>query len=229
MVRNEEIYKQALAFRQRGFTYVEIVKICGVSKATVSNWCSKKKFSKVVAKDNAARAARENTKRLSLLNKARSSERKTRYSEAIKSAETEFAHYKKDPRFVAGLMLYIALGDRTSPQQLRLSTSRAELHAVFIRFVTAYLGVDKASIKFWLTLYPTHDEVRAMKHWSKKTGISVAQFYKTQVIKGSSSKETLQFGVGNTIIGSTVLKRKLSCWIELALKEFWNRYICGHG
>ncbi len=220
MVRNEEIYKQALAFRERGFTYVEIAKICGVSKATVSNWCSKKKFSKVVAKDNAARASRENTKRLSLLNKARAAERKNRYSEAVRSAETEYAHYKKDPHFMAGLMLYIALGDLKSPVQLRLSTSRASLHVVFIRFVVAFLGVDKTTIKFWLTLYPTHDEVRSMKHWSKKTGISVAQFYKTQVIPGKSSKETLQFGVGNTIIGSTVLKHKLNRWIELAMKEF---------
>ncbi len=157
MVRNEEIYKQAIAFRQRGFTYVEIAKICGVSKATVSNWCSSKKFSKVVARDNAARAARENTKRLSLLNKARGAERKNRYAEAVRSAETEFAHYKKDPRFVAGLMLYISLGDLKSPLQLRLSTSRSELHLVFIRFAVAYLGVDKTTIKFWLTLYPTHD------------------------------------------------------------------------
>jgi len=220
MVRNEEIYKQALAFRQRGFTYVEIAKICGISKATVSNWCSKKKFSKVVAKDNAARASRENTKRLSLLNKARSSERKTRYAEAIKSAETEYSHYKKDPHFMAGLMLYIAIGDQNSPLQLRLSSSRPELHKVFIRFAVAYLGVDKATFKFWLTLYPTHDEVQAMKYWSKKTSLSVAQFYKSQVIPGQSTKATLQFGVGNTIIGSTVLKHKLNRWIELALKEF---------
>jgi predicted transcriptional regulator len=220
MVRNKELYAQALAFRRRGFTYVEIAKICGVSKATVSNWCRSEQFSKAVAKDNAARAARENTKRLSLLNKARNAERKNRYAEAERGAETEFTHYRKDTLFVAGLTLYIALGDRKSPLQLRISSGRHELHTLFIRFAMAYLGVEKTAVRFWLSLYPTHDEVKAMKHWSKKMGISVAQFYKTQVIKGSSSKETLQFGVGNTIIGSTVLKRKLNRWIERALKEF---------
>ncbi len=220
MVRNEELYTQALAFRRRGFTYIEIAKICGVSKATVSNWCRDEQFSKVVAKDNAARASRENTKRLSLLNKARNAERKNRYTEAERSAETEFTHYKKDPLFVAGLTLYIALGDQKSPLQLRLSSGRHELHVLFIRFVVAYLGVNKTTIRFWITLYPAHDEVQTMKHWSKKTSLSVAQFSKCQVVQGSSSKDTLQFGVGNTIIGSTVLKRKLNRWIELALKEF---------
>ena len=59
-----------------------------------------------------------------------------------------------------------------------------------------------------------------MKYWSKKTGISVAQFYKSQVIEGRSKKRTLHFGVGNTIIGSTLLKKKLDLWISLALKEW---------
>ena len=56
MIRKEEIYKQAVEFRKRGFTYSEIAKICGVSKSTVSNWLSKKKFSKEIAKDNAQKA-----------------------------------------------------------------------------------------------------------------------------------------------------------------------------
>jgi hypothetical protein len=58
-----------------------------------------------------------------------------------------------------------------------------------------------------------------MRKWSRELALPYAQFYKNQVIPGKSKKRTLRFGVGNTIIGSTVLKYKLNRWIELVTKE----------
>lgn len=217
----QEAYEQAVSLRKRGFSYREIAKICGVSVGTVSAWFSTLPFSAEVTKQNKRRAAKENTERLALINKARLSERKKQYAEAERLAKVEFQNYRHNPLFMAGLMLYAAEGDTTQPRLLRLASSRPELHAVFIRFLSQYLGVEKRSIRFWLLLYPDLDEVVCMQHWSKKTGISVSQFYKNQFIKGRSTKQTLHFGVGNTIIGSTLLKKKLDQWIKLAFKE-WN-------
>lgn len=220
MVRNEEIYKQAVIFRKRGFTYAEIAKICGVSVSTVSNWLAHQRFSKAVAKDNAERATKENTKRLALINKARTTERATRYREAVRTAETEYKHYKKDPLFVAGLMLYVSQGDNTHRQLLRLASSRPEIHAIFLRFAYTFLGVEKEAVRFWMLLYPDLSEKVCERYWSKALKLSPVQFHKTQVIAGRSKKRTLHYGVGNTIIGSTVLKHKLNRWVELALAEF---------
>lgn len=214
-----EAYEQAVAFRKRGFTYSEIAKICAVSRSTVSAWLKDESFSKAIAADNTKKAVLENTKRLALINKARVAERKNRYAEAIKTAETEYRHYRKDPHFMAGLMLYVGEGDNKSKRLIRLANARPEVHRIFISFTRTYLGVSKDQLKFWLLLYPDHDEVKVMKYWCRKTGLSPAQFYKNQVIQGRSAKRTLQFGVGNTIIGNTVLKHKLNRWIELALKE----------
>lgn len=219
MIRLEKKYEQAIEFRKRGFTYLEIAKIVGVSKSTVSNWVSKKSFSKKVKEVNVKRAAKDNVKRIGLINKARSSERKSRYAEAVHSAETEYKHYKKDPLFTAGLLLYVSLGDNKDMRLIRMSTARMDLHQIFIKFLIAYLGVEKQKIHFWLLLYPDLDETICMKRWSKYTGISPTQFYKNQVIEGRSKNRTLHFGVGNIIIGNTVLKRKLNRWIELATKE----------
>jgi hypothetical protein len=152
------------------------------------------------------------------INKARTAERAKQYEQVVRMAETEYQNYHHSTLFVAGLMLYISEGDNTHPRLIRLANSRPELHKIFIKFLQTYLGVEKTAIKFWLLLYPDLDEVVCMKHWSKKTGISVAQFYKNQVIQGRSLKRTLHFGVGNTIIGSTLLKKKLNRWIELSLK-----------
>jgi hypothetical protein len=81
------------------------------------------------------------------------------------------------------------------------------------------LGVPKASIRFWLLLYPDLDEVTCMKHWCKKTGLNAGQFYKNQVINGRSTKRTLHFGVGNTIVSNILLKKKLQRWSELLNKD----------
>lgn len=218
----QEAYEQAVSFRKRGFSYREIAKICGVSVSTVSTWLSPLPFSAAVTKQNQRRAAKENTERLALINKARVTERRKQYAEAERLARVEFQNYRHNPLFMAGLMLYVAEGDNTHSRLIRLANSRPELHALFIRFLTQYLGVEKRFIRFWLLLYPDLDEVTCMQHWSKKIGLSVSQFYKNQYIEGRSQKRTLHFGVGNTIIGSTLLKKKLNQWIKLALKE-WNK------
>lgn len=215
----QEAYEQALAFRRRGFTYSEIAKICNVSVSTLSNWLKNEPFSKQIAADNTKRAKIENTKRLASINKARTTERKGQYAEIVRLAEIEYKNYRTSPLFIAGLMLYVSEGDQQNNRLIRMTNSRTDIHRIFIRFLVTYLGVEKRSIRFWLLLYPDLDEVVCMRHWCKKTGLSPAQFYKNQVIQGRSQKRTLHFGVGNTIIGSTLLKKKLMKWIELATKE----------
>jgi predicted transcriptional regulator len=219
MIRLEEKYAQAVAFRKRGFTYSEIAKIVGVSVSTVSVWLSKKAFSKEVKKENQLRAAKENKKRIGLINKARTAERKRTYADAVKNAETEYKHYKKDALFMAGLMIYVGEGDNKDKRLIRIANARMDLHLIFVKFIVAYLGVEKSKIRFWLLLYPDLDEVMCMKRWSKYLSLPVSQFYKNQIIEGRSKKRTLHNGVGNIIIGNTVLKIKLNRWIELATKE----------
>ena len=137
----------------------------------------------------------------------------------MRTAETEYKHYKKDSLFIAGIMLYVGEGDNTHRRLIRVANARIDVHKVFLRFAVEYLGVPKNKIHFWILLYPDLNEEKCMRRWSKELSIPFHQFYKNQVIQGKSKKRTLHFGVGNTIIGSTVLKYKLNRWIELATKE----------
>ncbi len=215
----EDAYEQAVAFRKRGFTYAEIAKICNVSKGTVSNWLRHESFSQQIAKDNQKRATIENTKRLASINKARTTERKVQYAEITRLAAIEYKNYRNSPLFIAGLTIYMAIGGIQNDSVIRLTSSRADLHRTFMRFLTSYLGVRKQDIRFWLLLYPDLDEVTCMKHWCKKAGLSPAQFYKNQVISGRTQKQTLHFGVGNTVVSSVFLKRKLKTWITLLNRD----------
>jgi predicted transcriptional regulator len=219
MIRKSAQYEHAKELRKRGFTYVEIAKIVDVSKSTISLWFSRETWSKSITESNKKRSAKENSKRISLLNTARGNQYKKLYAEAERSAVTEFKHYKNNPLFIAGLMLYVSNGDATNTQLIRVTSSKSEIHRIFITFAHEYLGVSREKIRFWLLFYPDLDPQKCSLYWSKKLKIPLLQFHKHQVIDGRSTKSTLHFGVGNTIIGGTVLKRKLMKWIELAVKE----------
>lgn len=219
MLRNEEKYQNARDFRKRGFTYSEISKLVGVSRSTLSLWFANQPFSKKVRVDNEKKAQKDNLRRLSVLNKYRNHERQRHYEEAIKAAVVEYRHYKLSPLFMAGLMLYAGEGDNSDGRLIRMANSKPALHQIFIKFATAFLGVSPKDIRFWLLLYPDLSENDCKKVWMKAVGLPEGQFYKTQVIQGKSRKRTLHIGVGNTIIGSAYLKRKLMKWIELASKE----------
>ena len=219
MVRNQENLDQAIQLRERGFTLQEIAKVCDVSKSTISKWLAGSDISARVTKQNKRRAGLANVNRLKLINKARNIEREKKYQEAVKEAEVSFKHYRKDPLFIAGLMLYIGEGDNKDRAKIRIANSRTSVHRIYIDFMVAYFGIERSKIRFWVLLYPDLSEGACMKYWSKALKLPYSQFYKNQVIQGKSKKRTLQFGVGNTIIVSTVLKYKLNRWIELAEKD----------
>lgn len=215
-----EAYKQAISLRKRGFSYREIADICNISVGTASKWLSSLPEASSIVAENKRKAAKENSARLLLINKARNTERNKQYKEAERLASIEYQNYRTNPLFMAGLALYVAVGDLSHQRLLRLASSRPELHRLFIRFAMQFLGVEKTAVHFWLLLYPDHNEVACMQYWSKKISISPAQFYKNHYIESLSTKQTLHFGVGNTIIGSTILKKKLSLWVKLVQKEW---------
>ena len=55
--------------------------------------------------------------------------------------------------------------------------------------------------------------------WSNILKIKRENFYKTQVIVGKEKVRRLQYGVGMSIICSTVLKKKMLVWLSLAQDE----------
>ena len=219
MIRKSAQFAQATQLRKRGFTYEEIAKIVGVSKSTISSWLSEESWSIAVKEDNAKRAAKENKKRISLLNTARGNQNKKLYAEAERSAVTEYKHYKHNPLFTAGLMLYAGSGDFTSPNLMRITSTRKDMHRIFITFATEYLGVPREKIRFWLLFHSKQNPLKYSRIWSKKIRIPLSQFHKYQVSPQKPKTLTLHDGVGNTIIGGTISKKKLLKWIELASKE----------
>ena len=153
----------------------------------------------------------------------RKKELEKKYQEILKQAIIEYRHYNSHRLFVAGLMSYLAVGDKIDQHTIRISSQQMDVHKVFIKFAKEYLGSSPEQVKFWLILHPDLDEDLCTRKWIKKLGLKTEQLYKNQLISARSAKSNrgmLHYGSGNTIIGSTVLKLKLNKWLELAAKEF---------
>ena len=182
MVRNQAKLDQALSLRKRGFTLEEIAKYCEISKSTASKWLKNNAFSDEITKQNKRRAGQDNAKRLKLINKTRLNEREKAYKEVVRLAESEYRHYKSNPLFTAGLMLYVGEGDNKHRRLIRIANARPEVHQIFINFALNFLAVPKEKIRFWILLYPDLDEKVCMRKWHQATRIPYQQFHKNQVI-----------------------------------------------
>lgn len=146
MVHSSEKLDKARDFRRRGFSYSEIAKIVGVSKATLSNWFGKQSFSKKVRRDNEIKTRRDNARRIAILNKARKTERSKQYEKAKRLAATEFKHYKSSPLFLSSLGIYLAVGDMEDSNPIRLPSQRKFVHKQFSRFLVEFLGAEGQQI-----------------------------------------------------------------------------------
>lgn len=216
-------YDQPKAFelRKQGKTYREIENLLNVSRSTLCEWFKDQEWSKHITKLNTEKHIKISTMRLKKLHEGRRLMLEKKYKQVEEEAAREFEIYKNDPLFMAGLMLYAGEGDKSSRNLTRLSNSEFYLHLVFIRFSERFLGVKRDRIKIWLLLYPDHDIEQNIEIWSQKLNINKANFNKSQVIMGRSKLKKLQYGVGNSIISSTSLKKKMMKWLELC-KMYFN-------
>jgi hypothetical protein len=145
---------------------------------------------------------------------------KSKYEEVAKEAEKEFILFKKEPLFTAGLMIYAGEGDKRNQNNSRISNSEFYIHKIFINFALKYLKINKENIKISLILYPDLGVEECISKWSNELDIPRLNFYKTQIIQGKEKTKKLQYGVGISIISSTVVvKKKILKWLEICEKE----------
>ena len=206
--------------RKQGKTYNEIRKILRISPSTLSSWLGGQEWSKHAKKLNTEKHIIRSTEHLRKMNEGRRIILEKKYKDAETEAVREFEIYKNDPLFMAGLMLYAGEGDKTNRFNIRLANAEVYLHVVFIRFSERFLGIGREKIKVWLLLYPDHNIEQSVAIWSEKLNISKSNFNKSQVILGRSKLRKLQYGVGNSIISSTSLKKKMMKWLELCKIHF---------
>ncbi len=212
--------EKVFELRRQGKSYREIQELIDISRDTLSRWFRNEEWSKHIKKSNNERNTKISILRMQQLAEGRRKMLEEKYRKVEEEAIKEFEVYKNDPLFTAGLMLYAGEGDKRSRNLTRLSNSEFHLHLVFISFSEKFLKVGRDKIKVWLLLYPDHDIEECLEFWSVKLKVGRGNFTKSQVILGKEKLRKLQYGVGNSIISSTSLKKKMLKWLELYKENF---------
>lgn len=209
----------AFKLRKDGKSYREIQKELFVSKSTLSDWFRNEEWSEHIRKSNTNTNITISIERLKLLHEGRNKMLKDKYDKVEIDAEKEFQVFKNEPLFTAGLMIYAGEGDKRSRNNSRMSNSEFYIHNIFIEFAEKYLDIKRENIKLGLILYPDLNVEDCRNKWSSELNISTSNFYKIHIIQGREKIKKLQYGIGTSIISSTVVvKKKILKWLELASK-----------
>ncbi|MBI2045935.1 MAG: hypothetical protein HYT28_00730 [Parcubacteria group bacterium] len=210
--------------RKLGKTYSQISKDIGIPKGTLSCWFSQCSWSQDIKNKNQAKNITISEERLKKLNDGRKFSLITRYKKAEIEATQEWEKYKKDPFFIAGLMLYWGEGDKSlNNHMVRISNADFGILKIFKMFLLKYCSVKEEKIRAWVLFYENLDETLLKERWGKELQLPFKNFYKSQLIHGRHKKRKLLYGVGNLIIGNKFLKVKILKWIDVASQEFSKR------
>lgn len=206
----------AFQLRKDGKSYREIQAEINVSRSTLCDWFKNEEWSNHIKHKNNQNNVSLSKERLLKLNEGRSKMFEKKYIQVEIEAEKEFQIFKNDPLFMAGLMIYAGEGDKKSSNISRVSNSEFYLHNIFLKFSEKYLYIQRVNIKMAIIIYPDLDINVCLNKWSEEVNISISNFHKTQIIKGKEKSKKLQYGVGISIISTTVvIKKKILKWLEL--------------
>ena len=206
-------------------SYRYIQKETGVSRATLVRWFRDKEWSKHIKARNVVPQTENSRERMIRMNMVRGLILQYKYASVEAEAVEQYKTLKNDPLFWAGLMLYVGNGDKNTKNLIRLNSSSFYKHNIFKLFSQKYLDIKGENTYYSLSIYQNNDDLLCKERWSNKLRIDVSMFRKSQIIRRLQSKKGLQFGIGNTIICSTSLKKKLCKWLSLAEFENFNAVI----
>lgn len=207
--------------RKEGFSYSDISKKIGVSKATLSGWLSnlpytpnagvrEKIFRARIASGMAKRRIKEAT-----------------LSQARLLAEEDIGALSQRDVFMLGLGLYIGEGAKTNTTT-GFVNSNPDTVRFAVRWFVEACGLAKENLSLRMHLYPDTDESEALSFWSQLTGVPSHQFNKssfdTRTGKSVLNKGKLPYGTlhirvrskGNKLFG-VLLFRRIQAWSEKVL------------
>lgn len=209
--------QEAFELRRGGKSYKTISRELNIPLGTLAGWFKKEPWSediKIRLIQQQTSSSLEHMEKMRVANIRRFEEQRKQYrNEAI----SEFHKLKKNPLFIAGLMLYWGEGEKQpKSSQVRLGNSDPALVKTFYIFLRDCLKIGEDGIHFWLLLYPDLLEEVQKKFWSTAVGMPLVSFKKSIFIKGKHPSKRMAYGVGTVYVSSRALKERMLKWIDMA-------------
>ena len=212
-----EARKFARKFRRSGHSVREIAKQTRCSKSSISKWVrdiplTSEQIKKLKSNQDKGRAKAANHP-----NSPKNVWAKIR-SNITKSAAGEISSKcSLDTLKVVGSSLYWAEGYKSGLNMVNFCNSDPCMIRLMMDFFKKVCKVPIAKFRGAVHIHPHLDREKAVKFWSKISGIPIKQFHKTQIAVSKASKnkrDTLPLGTFRIVISDTRLKSRIKGWIK---------------
>ncbi len=218
---------KAFELRRKGESYKAIRKALGMSIATLSDWFKDEEWSKEIKYRLASDASAKNSYKLTLMQQARRRKLDLLYERARNEAILAYNLHRKNPLFIAGIMIYWGEGDKRSKSHFSIANTEAPLIRVFLHFLTDICKVDKSKIKAWILLYPELEDKICKKYWMQSCNLTESSFRKSVTIQGKSTIHRLSYGVCSVGFHNRYFKEKMLTWLQLAAEDLGTQKKAG--
>src|SRR3989344_7173123 len=185
-VRNTDLYKTAESLRRSGKSYSQIKNRLGLSKGTLSNWFSKKKWSKDIAIKIVEEYKLNNPEHMADMRKIRYVLMLKRYDDYRDSARLEYIKNRHNPLFTAGVSIYWGEGNKAEEGRVSVINTDPYMLQVTLNFYRHILKTPDIKLRAEVFIYKDIDPDFALDYWSKIPLIPKQQFIKTQLIPTKS-------------------------------------------
>lgn len=223
---NKELREAALKLRtEKELSYTAIAKRLRVSKSTLSYWLRNFQLSESKIKElkhkGWERGEISREKFRLTMRKKREREERLIFEKYRKQLSTS----SRDSYFVAGLMLYLAEGNKTGQSTIALSNTDPQIIQFFIKWLVDFLKIPVDKMRCELHLYENMNLKKEKGFWESQTGFIKSQFYKSQIKKLKKSsfsyKESYRHGTCKIIVLGVKKKTELM----MAMKAFVSIYL----
>jgi len=210
---------KAQFLRKKGLSVKEIQKELKVSRSSVSLWVRNIQLNKKQLKRLYLNKKTGALKGSIIGAKKKQREREDLTRKLIIEGRKEVGNVSTRDRFIAGIAMYFAEGDKkdghigfcnTDPNAIRF----------MVDWIREFCNLPKEKLRGALYIHDDLDEKKAKKYWSELTGIPLTQFTKSYIAKNNLNrlrKKKHIYGVFRVSTSSVVLHRKLMGWINRVL------------
>lgn len=204
--------------------FATIAKQLSVSKGTLSRWLKDHPLTQERVLELRRDSWGKGEAKRELFRQTMRKKRDARTQKHYLVVRKKFKKLSRQSLFVAGLMLYLAEGDKKNEYHIGLANTDPELIRFFIWWLGEFLDVPKSKMRGLLHLYEDMDLEKERKYWVEQTALSRKQFYKDQIrpIRPGSFSYSESFRHGTCKIYVNGVKEKTE--LTLSIKAFFDTY-----
>lgn len=221
-VKNEKLKAEAIALRQKGYSYPMIEKELKVGRSTLSGWFKNLKLSEDISflindrkKKNLIKIRK---KALAMLKK----QKEKTLKEIRKKVNEDFKEVFFSNKFKELLLVMLYLGEGFKRKStVGLGNSNPKIMAVFVKLLKEIYSVKEDNIFCSLHLRYDQDVDKETEYWSKIIGIDKSRFRKAQFDRRTIGIKTWDtyHGVCSVYFHNAKVEKRLTYLQEFLLNK----------